>query len=130
MKSKAVLGVRSIMGLIFVVFGLNGFLQFLPMPPLPEAAGQMMGGFAASGYFFPFLKSVEIICGALLLSNRFVPLALVILAPVILNIFLFHAFLAPSGMAMPVFLLLGCVFLARAYGDHYKAVLVSRAQPK
>jgi uncharacterized membrane protein YphA (DoxX/SURF4 family) len=68
--------VRVLLGLIFLVFGLNGFLKFMPQPPMPDKAGAFMGALAASGYMFPLIKSVEVVAGALLLSNRFVPLAL------------------------------------------------------
>lgn len=99
-------GARVLLGLIFFVFGLNGFLGFLPMPELPEAAGKLMGAFAETGYFFPVLKGTEVIAGALLLSRRFVPLALLLLAPVVVQIVLFHAFLAPAGMALPIVVVL------------------------
>ena len=72
-------GARIVLGLIFFVFGLNGFFNFLPVPPPPEgAATQFMMGLGASGFFFPLLKITEIVVGAALLANRFVPLALVV----------------------------------------------------
>lgn len=128
MKTKMILGARLMLGSIFVVFGLNGFFQFIPMPPLPEQAGAMMGGLAASGYFFPFLKLTEITFGVLLLLNRYTPLALTVLAPVVLNIVLFHLFLAPAGLAMPLLMLAALVFLAYAHRSHYRSVLVSQAE--
>src|SRR5580658_10205309 len=67
---------RLLLGLVFFVLGLNGFLQFLPTPPAPERATAFVGALIATGYMFPLIKSVEVICGALLLSNRLVPLAL------------------------------------------------------
>ena len=102
---KTVIGVRYVLGLAFVVFGLNGFLHFMPMPPMPAEAGAFLGGLAGSGYFFPFLKSVEILCGLGLVLGLFVPLSLVILTPIMVNIILFHAFLAPSGLGLPIILL-------------------------
>jgi putative oxidoreductase len=97
---------RILMGLIFVIFGLNGFLNFIPTPPeMPEKLTAFTTGMLATGYFFPFLKGMEVLCGLLLLSGRFVPLALVVLAPIITQIFLVHLFLAPSGL--PVALVLG-----------------------
>src|SRR5690606_31383794 len=87
---------RILLGLIFVVFGLNGFFGFLPQPPLPETAVPFITGLAQSGYFFPFLKGVEVTAGALLLARAFVPLALTVLAPIIVNIALFHLLLAPN----------------------------------
>ncbi len=95
-KRIAPTAARLVLGLIFFVFGLNGFLQFMPMPPMPDAAGAFVGALAATGYLFPVLKAVEVVAGLLLLAGRAVPLALVILAPIIVNIALFHWLLAPS----------------------------------
>ncbi len=90
---------RLLLGLIFVVFGLNGFLNFVPLPPLEGNAAAFMGGLAAAGYFFPMLKITEIVVGIALLANRFVPLALVVLAPITVNIVAFHS-LAPEGLPL------------------------------
>jgi hypothetical protein len=106
MKSKIDIGVQILLGLIFFVFGLNGFLQFIPMPELPEKAGDFMRALAASGYFFPVLKTVETVAGLLLLVRRFSALALVLLAPVVVQIFLFHAFLEPTGLPLPIVIVL------------------------
>ena len=114
---------RILLGLIFFVFGLNGFLQFLPMPPLPDQAGAFMGGLAASGYFFPLLKGTEVICGLLLLTGMFVPLALVVLAPIVINIFAFHADLAADGLALTVLiraLEVYLAFVAKPYSNTVK----------
>src|SRR5262245_26203446 len=100
------------LGLIFVVFGANGFLQFLPQPAMPPAAGAFAGALAASGYLFPLLKIVEIAAGVMLLSNRYVTLALALLAPVVVNIVAFHLFLAPGGMAIAGLLLALEIYLA------------------
>ncbi len=103
MKSKSRFvfsGARILLGLIFFVFGLNGFLGFIPQPPAPERAAAFMGALAATGYMFPLIKGVEVVGGAMLLSNRFVPLALIIVAPNIVNIVLFHALLAPGGLGI------------------------------
>ncbi len=109
---KLPLVARLFLGLVFFVFGLNGFFQFIPMPPMPEKAGAMMAGLAGSGYFFPLLKGTETLGGLLLLIGAFVPLTLVVLAPIILNIFLFHAFLAPSGLALPILMGIVEIYLA------------------
>lgn len=113
MKDKMPMIARIILGLGFTVFGIMGLLNLIPPPPdMPEKLMQFNTGLAASGYFFPFLKLVETVCGIMLLSGFFVPLALVVLAPIILNIVLVHAFLAPSGLAPGIILGLLEVYLA------------------
>jgi len=92
----AVLVARILLGLMFLVFGLNGFLNFLHMPIPPGPAGQYMGVLFMSHYLHVVFL-LEIVGGALLLSGQFIPLALVLLGPVIFNILLFHAFLFPAG---------------------------------
>lgn len=123
MRSKLATGSRYLLGLIYFVFGLNGFLQFIPAPPtMPEGAMAFMGGMMAAPYFFPVLKSTEVICGALLLSGFAVPLALVILAPITLQIFLFHSFLTPGleNVVMPVVMIALHVLAATGYWHLYK----------
>jgi uncharacterized membrane protein YphA (DoxX/SURF4 family) len=92
----AVLVARILLGLTFVVFGLNGFLNFLHMPMPPGPAGQYMGVLFMSHYLHVVFL-VELIGGVLLLSGQFIPLGLVLLGPVIFNILLFHTFLFPAG---------------------------------
>jgi uncharacterized membrane protein YphA (DoxX/SURF4 family) len=121
---------RTLLGLVFFVFGLNGFLQFLPQPSMPERAGAFLGGLAASGYMFPLIKSVEVIGGALLLSNRFVPLALALIAPNVVNIVLFHAVLAPGGLPVALFVLALQLVTAWSYRDAYASMLHARTEPK
>lgn len=120
--------VRSLLGLTFLVFGLNGFFQFLPQPAVPAEAGTFLGGLVSAKYLFPLLKGTEIIAGALLLSGRFVPLALTLLAPIIVNIAGFHLFLAP-GLPMVVFLLGSELYLAWAYRDAFRPMLAAHAEP-
>jgi len=120
---------RILLGLVFFVFGLNGFFQFIPQPPMPERVGAFMGGLAATGYMFPLIKGVEVVGGALLLSNRFVPLALAILAPNIVNIVLFHAILAPGGLGIALFVLALELFTAWSYRGAYTAMLQARTTP-
>src|SRR6267143_6988915 len=91
---------RLLLGLIFLVFGLNGFLNFLNMGPLPSGfAGQFIIALAASHYLW-VIAGLQVIGGVLLLVNRFVPLALVFLGPVIVNIILYHVFMNPSGLPL------------------------------
>jgi putative oxidoreductase len=92
---------RILLGLLFLVFGLNGFLHFISMPPPSGLAGQYVGALFVSHYLSTVFL-LETVAGALLLVNRFVPLALAILAPVLVNIVLFHACMARSGYAPAV----------------------------
>ena len=89
---------RILLGLMFLVFGLNGFLQFVPMGPMPTGlAGQFIGALIQSHYFW-VVAGLQVIGGALLLINRYVPLGLVLLGSVIVNILLYHFLMNPSGM--------------------------------
>jgi len=98
----AALIARLLLGLIFVVFGLNAFLQFIPMGPPPTGlAGQFIGALFQSHYLW-VVAVLQIAGGALLLVNRYVPLGLVLLGPVIVNILLYHLLLNPVGMGMAV----------------------------
>ena len=118
---------RIIFGLIFFVFGLNGFLNFIPVPPPPEAGMKFLGALAGSGYFFPFLKATEVIAGLAILANIFVPLALVILAPIVINIFLYHYFLAPEGLLLPIVIVALALFLGHHYRASFKSLLRIKA---
>lgn len=113
MKAKLPLITRILLGLIFFIFGLMGLLNLIPPPAdLPESLMTFNKGLAASIYFMPFLKLTETICGLLLLIGWFVPLALVVLAPIALNIFLVHVFLAPSGLVLAVVIGLLMIYLS------------------
>jgi uncharacterized membrane protein YphA (DoxX/SURF4 family) len=117
---------RVVLGLVFFAFGLNHFFAFLPPPPAPpEAALTFLGGLSASGYLFPLLKATEVAAGAALLMNRFVPLALTLLAPIIVNIALFHFLLAPA-YAMPVAILALELYLAWTHRAAFLPMLRAR----
>src|SRR2546428_1196347 len=98
MKTASVIA-RYLAGVIFLVMGLNGFLHFIPFPPPPGVAGQFMGALYVSHYLWAIF-AFQVIAGALLLVNRYVPLAVAMLAPVIVNILCFHALMAPSGLPL------------------------------
>ncbi len=125
-KKTATTAARVLLGLIFTVNGLNGLMMvftgngFLPMAPMPEAAGSFMGALGATGYMFPVIKVVELVGGVALLLGMFAPLGLVLLAPIIVNIFLFHLFLAPSGLIIAVVVVALAAFLGHAWRDTYK----------
>ena len=90
---------RLLLGLIFLIFGLNGFLHFIPMPPPSGVAGQFLGSMFVTKYLL-FVFAVQLIGGVLLLINRYVPLALTILGPIIVNILLFHSLMNPEGLGL------------------------------
>jgi hypothetical protein len=129
MRTKAIHAARILLGLVFFVFGLNGFLHFLPQPPMSGPPADFLGALFATGYMIPLLKATEVISGALLLSGRFVPLALTLLAPVIVNILGFHVFLAPSGLGIPLLVLALELFLAWSYRSAFRGVLRPRVAP-
>lgn len=128
-RSKLPTVARTLLGLVFFVFGLNGFLGFIPQPPMSEGAGAFMGALAATGYMFPLIKGTEVVAGLLLLSGRFVPLALTLLAPIIVNIALFHIVLAPVNFPVVVMVLALELYLAWAYRDAFRGMLAAHATP-
>src|SRR5438034_11027383 len=93
---------RYLAGVIFLVFGLNGFLNFIPLPPPGGIAGQFMGALYTSHYLW-VIFAFQVIAGVLLLVNRYVPLAVAVLAPVMVNILTFHALMSPSGLPLALF---------------------------
>ncbi len=101
---------RVLLGLVFLGSGIAFF--FTTPPPMTGPIATFFEGMMATGYFFYLLKGTEIVCGLMLLSGYFVPLALVVLAPVILNIFLVHAFMAPEGLLLATVLGVIEVYLA------------------
>jgi len=131
MKKKVPLVARILLGLIYFVFGLNGFLNFIPAPAgMPEPAMSFLGALAASGYFFPVLKVTEVAFGFLLLIGFAAPLALVVLAPVTLHIFLFHAVLTPGAQnsVLPVAMIVLHLVAASAYWHLYRPLFTKGAQ--
>lgn len=130
-KTISTTAIRALLGLIYVFFGLNFFLHFLPMPPPPAqpgAAEGFMSGLFQTGYFLPMVKGLEILLGGFLLLNLFTPLVLILLAPISLNILLFHAFLAPENMAISVLIVLLQVYLFWVYQKSYRNVLARTVQ--
>jgi len=93
---------RYLAGVIFLVFGVNGFVNFIPMPPPGGIAGQFMGALYVSHYLW-VIFAFQVIAAVLLLVNRYVPLAVAILAPILVNILFFHALMAPSGLPLALF---------------------------
>ncbi|GGD35896.1 DoxX family membrane protein [Flavobacterium orientale] len=106
MNSKFTLIVRILLGLILVVFGLNKFLNFIPLPELPENAGNFMTSLGETGYVLPIVGVLEICIGAMLLLKKWVAFALILLVPISLNILLFHLFLDLPGLSVALMIAL------------------------
>ena len=114
---------RILLGLIFVVFGSNAFLHFLPMPPLPQGvAGEYLHAFFASGYVY-VIGGFQVIGGLLLLIGRFVPLGLTILAAIIINIWCFHLLMAPEGLLPAILVTILELFLVWRYRNAFAGIL-------
>lgn len=122
---------RILMGLPLLVFGLNGFLNFIPQPetPLPEDAAAFAGALMNSGYMMQLIGATLLVVGGLLLLNRFVPLALALFAPFILNSLAFHVFLERSGLPMAVIFLALELYLAWKYRHAFRPMLAARVTP-
>jgi putative oxidoreductase len=118
---------RLLLGLIFLVMGLNGFLNFLNMGPMPTGlAGQFIGALFQSHYFY-VVAALQILGGALLLLNRFVPLALVLLGPVIVNILLYHLFLNPAGIGLAIAVTVLWFVVFYGHRQYFSSIFVQKA---
>jgi len=128
MRTASVIA-RYLAGVIFLVMGLNGFLNFIPLPPPVGIAGQFMGALYVSHYLW-VIFGFQVIGGLLLLVNRYVPLALAVLAPVIVNILVFHALMAPSGLPLAVFVALLWAVIFIDVRPAFSGLFQSRLQPR
>jgi len=126
--SKATIAARIILGLVFFGFGLNGLLNVFPLPPAQGAAAVLIGGLVASGYFFPLLFVTYLLTGAALLTGQFVPLALAVLAPIIVNIAVMHFFVPSSGAEIGLAALVTVleIFLGWSYRVAFRPLLRAR----
>lgn len=113
---------RYLLGLAMLVFGANKFLNFMPAPELPEAAGAFMGALANSGYIFPTLGVIYILAGLLLVLNKATSFALIILVPVSFNIVAFHLKFAPEGILFAAVVAVLNLFLIYTNWDRFKAL--------
>jgi uncharacterized membrane protein YphA (DoxX/SURF4 family) len=128
MKEKLQLGARLLLGLGFLIFGINGFLQFMPNPPVTPEAGALLGAFAATGYFFPMIKVLEMVVGVLLLANLLAPFAVVLVTPILIGITTIHLFLNPAGLPMMIILHLLHGFLVFSYKGYYTTLFTKKAE--
>jgi hypothetical protein len=127
-RPKAPIVARTLLGLAFTVFGLNFFLQFLPQPPQPLEGGVFLGALLA-GKILAIVKVVEISAGLALLGNRFVPLALTLLAPIEIGILAYHGVFDPAGTPVAAVLLALTIYLAWAYRAAFEPMLRARVEP-
>ena len=119
---------RVVVGLPFFITGLNGLLNFLPQPttPISSGAAAFAGALVSTGYMMQLIAITQLVVGALLLSNRFVPLALALIAPFTVNSILFHTFLEPTGLPFALVFAVIELALVRAYWPAYRPMLVAR----
>ncbi len=118
----AIIIARVLLGLIFAVFGSNGFLHFIPMPPMQGQPGAFIGALVSSGYIYA-IATLQVLGGLLLLiGGRFVPLGLTLLGPVIVNMVLYHIFLDTSGLPMAIIISILALFLLWIYRYKFPAI--------
>ena len=118
---------RIILGFIYLVFGLDYFFHFIPYEP--NHTGKVAAFKAALmsvGYFYPMIKSIQIVGGLSLLINRYAPFFAVVLFPISVNVFLYHTILVPSGWLMGVLLIVPNLFLGYAYRNYYRGMFVRK----
>jgi uncharacterized membrane protein YphA (DoxX/SURF4 family) len=123
--------VRILLGLPLLVFGLNGFLNFIPPPstPLPPGAAAFAEALVKSGYMMQLIAATHLVVGILLVANRFVPLALALLAPFLVNSVAFHLVLEPSGLVMSLVFCALELYLVWAYRAAFRPMLAARVTP-
>ena len=118
---------RLLLGLLFLVFGLNGFLNFLDMGPMPSGlAGQFIGALFLSHYYW-VIAGLQVVAGVLLIVGYYVPLALVLLGPIIVNILLYHIFLLPAGIVLALVATALWFIVFYAYRQYFSGIFVQRA---
>lgn len=122
----AVIIVRVLMGLLFLFASIVVLFKLFPQPEQTGNVKIFMDGVNASVYLMPLIKITELLCGIAFVVGRFVPLATVVIAPIVVNIFFFHAFVDTSGLPVAVFLVLANIFLALAYSDKFKPLLEAK----
>src|SRR6185437_4038427 len=122
---------RILMGLIFLVMGLNGFLNFIPQPstPVPAKALAFLGALYSTGNMVGAASGIEVVAGVMLVATRWVPLALALIAPIIVNIMLLHLFLAPALIAPALVVFLLEIYLAWTYRAAFRPMLAMHTAP-
>lgn len=113
---------RILLGLILLILGANGFLNFLPYPELDPEAGAFMGAIASTKIIFPLIGIIEILSGLLLMAKKAVPFALIAVFPILVNAMIFHLSLDPQNILFAAICFILNLFLIYYYWDHYKAL--------
>ena len=122
----AVIIVRILLGLLFLFASVTYLFKLFPQPELHGNIKTFQDGLTASGYMMPLVKVIELICAIAFLTGRFVPLATIVIFPIVVNIFMFHSMLSPDGLPVAIFVLLGTLFLAYAYRKHYQHLFIAK----
>ena len=118
---------RILLGAIYLIFGLDYFLHFIPYQPLHTGKpGALVAGLKGTGYIYPMMKTIQILGGLSLLLNRYAPFSAVVLFPISLNVLLFHTILVPSGWLMGVILMVPNLFLGYAYRKYYQGLFTAK----
>src|SRR5262249_30659301 len=118
--------VRTLMGLLFLFASIVVLFNLVPKPEVSGVVKTFNEGLESVGYFMPLLKVTELLCGIAFVAGRFVPLATVVIAPIIVNIFFFHAFIDRTGLPVAIFLVLANLFVAYYYRRSYEGLLKAR----
>ena len=125
---RTVLISRILLGFLYLVFGLDYFLHFIPYQPLHTGkTGAFIAGLKGVGYFYPMIKVIQITGGLSLLFNRYAPFFAVVLFPISLNVLLFHTILVPSGWLMGVTLMVPNLLLGYGYRKYYRGMFTAKA---
>ena len=119
----ALIIIRSLMGLLFLFSSITFLFKLFPPPELTGAMKTFNSGLEVSVYLIPLAKFIELVCGIAFLSGKFVPLATVLISPIIVNILFIHIFLGPQGLPVAIFLMLANLFVAYNYRENYKPLL-------
>ena len=123
MKTKILMGIQVLAGLMLVIFGANKFLQFMSMPPPPEAMMAFMSALFATEYMFPLIAVIEIVAGLAFLANKYASLAALVVLPVMVNALLAHLFLDPSGLGGALMLTVFIILVMIRHKEDYSSVL-------
>ena len=119
---------RVLLGVLYLIFGLDYFLRVSPYQPAHTGAPEALkAGLIGTGYIYPMMKSMQVLGGLSLIINRYAPFSAVVLFPISLNVFLFHTILVPSGWLMGVLLLAPNIYLGYAYRKYYAGLFVRKA---